>query len=148
MTTIACTLTEMSADTAVVNSGPLYHADKIFRIGLSLYGTAGDSYMCLAFIEWLKSAKRSPQALQKQIAIEHRDEIAVMELRPGGIYLWNGWGIAERIHEKYYAIGSGSMVAIHALARGESTSDAIRAAMKWDENTDAPIQTEKLKRKR
>lgn len=148
MTTIAVNLQEMSADTAVVNSGPLYHADKIFRIGVSLYGTAGDGFMDLAFIEWVRSARRSPQSLQKQIPLEHRDDILVVELRPGGIYLWNGWGLAERIHEKFYAIGSGSMTAIHALSRGEATADAVRAAVKWDENTDTPIQTERLKRKR
>ena len=108
MTTIAVTLTEMSADTAVVNSGPLYHADKIFRVGVSLLGTAGDGFMDLAFLEWFKG-KRNPQTLQRQIPLEHRDDILIVELKPGGIYLWNGWGCGERIHEKFYAIGSGSM---------------------------------------
>jgi hypothetical protein len=148
MTTIACTLNEMSADTAVVNGGPLYHADKLFRVGVSILGTAGDGYMCLAFVEWFKSTRRSPQSLQKQIPIEHRDSIIVMELKPGGIYLWNGWGVPERIHEKFYAIGSGSMVAIAELTRGVSPADAVKAACRWDENTHAPIQTERLKRKR
>lgn len=148
MTTIAVNLQEMSADTAVVNSGPLYYADKLFRIGVSIFGTAGDGYMDLAFIEWVKSSRRSPQSLQKQIPIEHRNDILCVELRPGGIYLWNGWGYGERIHGKFYAIGSGSMVAMEGLYRGDTPAEAVKAAMRWDENTGGPIQTERLKRKR
>lgn len=143
MTTIACNLREMAADTLVVNSGPMYHADKIFRIGLSLVGTAGDGYMSLAFIEWFKSTKRSMHTLQKMIPIEHRDDILMIELRPGGIHLWNGWGVAERIHNEFYAIGSGSMVAIAELKRGESPAKAVMAASDWDENTKG-LQVEKL----
>lgn len=148
MTTIACTLTEMAADTAVANSGPLYHADKMFRVGVSIFGTAGDGFMDLAFIEWVKSSRRSPQSLQKMIPLEHRDDISILEIRPGGIYLWNGWGIPERIHEKFYAIGSGAMVAIEALTRGATPAEAVKSATRWDEYTHAPIQTERLKRPR
>lgn len=134
----------MSADSAVVNSGPLYHTDKIFRVGLSLLGTAGDGYMSLAFVEWFKS-KRNMHTLHKMIPLDHRHEISIVELKPGGIYLWNGWGLPERIHEKFYAIGSGSMAAIAELARGSDTAEAVRAATRWDENSDAPIQTVLLK---
>lgn len=152
MTTIACNLREMAADTLVVNSGPMYHADKIFRIGLSLVGTAGDGHMCLAFVEWFKSPKRSMHTLQKMIPIEHRDDILLIELNPGGIHLWNGWGVPERIHNTYYAIGSGSMTAIGELRRGLPPEDAVKAASEWDENTRGlqvlKLVPEKGKRKR
>lgn len=144
MTTIAANLECMAADSAVVSGGPLYHADKIFRLGLSLVGTAGDGYMSLAFIEWFRT-KRNIHTLHKMIPIDHRDEILIMELKPGGIYLWNGWGLAERIHEKFYAIGSGSMSAIEAMARGATPQEAVKSATRWDENSDGPIQTEFLK---
>lgn len=144
MTTIAVDLKGMAADSAVVNGGPLYHADKIFRIGLSLIGTAGDGYMSLAFVEWFRG-KRNMHTLHKMIPIDHRDDIWLVELKPGGIYLWNGWGIPERIHERFYAIGSGSMAAITELARGETPEQAVKSAIRWDENSDCPIQVEMLK---
>lgn len=147
MTTIVANLEAMAADTAVVCGGPLYHSDKIFRIGTSLIGTAGDGYMGLAFVEWFKSPRRSMQSIQKMIPLDNRHEIIVMEVRPGGIYLWNGWGVPERLNEKFYAIGSGSMVAIEALTRGATLQDAVKSATRWDENTHAPIQYESLKAK-
>jgi hypothetical protein len=134
----------MAADSRVVTSGPLYEADKIFRIGISLVGTAGDGFMSLAFIEWFRSPRRSMHALHKMIPIEHRDEIYLIELRPGGIHLWNGWGVAERIHNTFYAIGSGSMVAVAGMKYGMTPGEAVRSAMDWDENTGGKIQVETL----
>lgn len=147
MTTIAVNHLEMAADTAVVNGGPLYHADKVFRIGNSILGTAGDGFMCLAFVEWFKG-RRSMYGLHKMIPMDYRSDISIIELKPGGIYLWDGWGVPEKLNEKFYAIGSGSMVAVEAMTRGASPEEAVKSATRWDENTHAPIQVERLKRRR
>lgn len=147
MTTIAANLECMAADTRVVHSGPYYHADKIFRIGESLFGTAGDGDMCLVMIEWLKSSRSRP-ALYKQWGDYDRNEIQILELNPRGLFLWTGWGLPEALHEARFAIGSGAMAAIKGLDKGEPPKEAVAGAMEYDEFTGAPIQVEYLKPKR
>jgi 20S proteasome alpha/beta subunit len=144
MTTIAITREAMAADTRVITGGSFYHANKIFRIGQSLVGTAGDGFACLAFVEWFKSPRRNPQVLHKMFGDTDRDEIIVAELNPSGIHLWNGWGYPEKINDPYYAIGSGGMVALEALRNGADPDDAVRRAVAHDEATGAPVQLEYL----
>jgi hypothetical protein len=152
MTTIACNLECMAADQRVVNSGPMYPADKIFRLGDSLFGTAGDGFMSLVMIEWLQG-KRNKPALRKLFDHHDKDSILVIELNTTGIYLWNGWGVPERVKLTHYSIGSGSMSAQNAMNRGDTPEQAVRSAMTLDENTGGDVQVEyllppELKRKR
>jgi hypothetical protein len=91
--------------------------------------------------------------LYKQIGDYERSEVVVMELNPGGIYLWTGWGVAERLNDSRYAIGSGALSALQALDSGQSPEDAVRGATRYDQYTGEPIQVEwllppELKRKR
>lgn len=144
MTTVAITREAMAADTRVIAGGSFYHANKIFRIGQSLIGTAGDGFACLAFVEWFKSPRRNAQTLHKMFAEQDRDDILIAELNPSGIYLWNGWGFPERINDPYFAIGSGGMAALEALRNGLDPDDAVRRAMAHDESTGAPVQLEYL----
>lgn len=145
MTTIAVNRECMAADTRVVNGNSYYHADKIFRVGNSLLGTAGDSFMCLAFVEWFKSPRRNPFELHKLIGEEgDRNEIVIAELNAGGIYLWNGWGYPEKLNDPAFAIGSGGMPALEAMRNGHTPEEAVRRATLHDENTGAPIQVEWL----
>lgn len=152
MTTIACNRECMAADTRVSTGGAHYHANKIFRIGTSLFGTAGDGDMGLVMVEWLRTA-RNRQTLYKQWADYDRNEVWLLELNPGGIYLWTGWGIQERINETRFAIGSGQLAALKGLDKGESPEDAVRGAISYDQYTGEPLQVEwllppELKRKR
>ena len=135
----------MAGDTRVITGASFYHADKVFRIGNSLVGTAGDAYACHAFLTWFRSPKRNPQELQKQFGETYdRGDIWVAEINPGGIYLYNGWGYAEKINDPYYAIGSGAMAAIEAMRQGMEPQEAVRRALAHDENTGSPIQVEYL----
>ncbi len=152
MTTIACTRECMAADTRVSTEGAHYHANKIFRLGSSLFGTAGHGDMGLVLIDWLRTA-RNRMTLYKQLGEYERSEVIVMELNPGGIYLWTGWGVPERLNDSRYAIGSGSLAALQALDAGQSPEDAVRGATRYDQYTGEPIQVEwllppELKRKR
>ncbi len=138
----------MAADTRVsVDGSAFYHADKIFRIGNSLFGTAGDGMMCLVMIDWLKSAQRSRHALYKHWTENtERSACWLLELRsPGELYIWDGWGVAERINDKRYAIGSGQMAALSAYDRGASLEDAVKAGAHLDQYSGAPIRVEMLK---
>lgn len=144
MTTVAVNRECIAADTRVITGGSYYHAPKLFRIGQSILGTAGDGFACLAFVEWFKSPRRNPGVLHKMFAEHDRDSIIVAELNAGGIYLWNGWGFAERLNDPYYAIGSGSMAALEAMRHGLDPEEAVRCATAHDESTGSPIQIEYL----
>lgn len=144
MTTVAVTREAMAADTRVVTGSSFYHANKIFRVGPSLLGTAGSGFACLAFVEWFKSPRRNPQVLHKMFGDYDRDDILIAELNPSGIFLWDGWGYPERINDSFYAIGSGAMAALEAMRNGVDPDDAVRRAVAHDENTGAPVQLEYL----
>lgn len=144
MTTIAVNRECIAADTRVINGGPFYHAPKLFRVGQSILGTAGDGFGCLAFVEWFKSPRRNPATLHKMFVEYDRNDVLIAELNPGGIYLWNGWGYPERINDPMYAIGSGSMAALEAMRNGATPEDSIKRAQAHDEATGAPVQVEWL----
>jgi ATP-dependent protease HslVU (ClpYQ) peptidase subunit len=145
MTTIAVDrkLGCMAADTRVSTGGAHYHANKIFRIGTSLFGTAGDGDMGLVMVDWLKTA-RNRNVLYKQLADYERSEVWLIELNPGGICLWTGWGVQERINDERYAIGSGQLAALAALDSGKDPESAVMGATHYDQYSGAPIQVEWL----
>lgn len=147
MTTIVCNREGMAADTRVTSSGPMVHEDKIFRVGASLFGTAGDCSIGLLLLAWLKTT-RNVDRLHKQIPVEHRDDAEIVELNPGGILVWSGWGVARRLQDKSYATGSGAMAALSLLRSGKSLKDSVAGAIELDECSGPPIQVEMLKPKR
>lgn len=145
MTTVVATLDMMAADTRVsVDGSAFYHANKIFRIGHSLFGTAGDGMMCLVMIEWLKTPARNRERLYKQWADYERSQIWLLELNPSGLFLWDGWGVPERLNERRYAIGSGQQAALRALDKGDPLDEAVKAGIEYDQYSGAPIQIEYL----
>ena len=143
MTTIACNRECMAADTRVSTGGAHYHANKIFRLGSSLFGTAGDGDMGLVMIDWLRTA-RNRQTLYKQWADYDRNEVWLIELNPGGICLWTGWGVQERINDKRYAIGTGQLAALKGMDKDETPEEAVRGAIDYDQYSGAPVQVEYL----
>lgn len=143
MTTIAANLECMAADTRVSNEGVHWHANKIFRIGDSLFGTAGDGFMCLVMIQWLKGP-RSRQALYKQWADYERSNLWLLELNKDGLFVWDGWGVPEKLNEKRFAIGSGQQAAMKGLDSGESPEDAVKGAINYDQYSGEPLQVEYL----
>jgi 20S proteasome alpha/beta subunit len=144
MTTIAISREAMAADTRVVTGGSYWHEDKIFHIGNALFGTAGDGFACLAFLEWYKSPRRNPLELHKMFAEHDRDSVLVFELNPGGIYAWNGWGFPAKLNDDMYAGGSGGMAALEAMRHGMTPDEAVKRAIAHDENTGSPVQIKYL----
>lgn len=146
MTTIAVNRECMAADTRCsTECGVSYPVQKIFRIGQSLFGTAGAASMGLIFIEWLKTA-RNRQQLYKQWSEEnyYREEIWIVELNPQGIFLWDGWGVPEKILLDRFAIGSGGKAATALLNQDFTPEAAVKAAVNVDIYTQEPIHVEWL----
>jgi len=145
MTTIVANLECMAADRRVTNPGAYYPADKIFRIGHSLFGTSGDGFMSLVMIEWLKTVQRNRAALYRNWNENtDKDAIWILELNPSGLYLWNGWGVPEKILLPRYAVGSGQLAALKGIDKGETPEEAVKGAMNYDESTGEEVQVEYL----
>lgn len=135
----------MAADQRVSAEGaPHYKADKIFRIGDSLFGTAGDGMMGLLMIEWLKGTRKNRLSLYKLWDDYERSAFWILELSPTGLYLWDGWAVPEKLNETRYAIGSGAMAAMTALDSGKPLEEAVRCAMNYDQYSGEPVSVEYL----
>lgn len=146
MTTIAANRECMAGDQRMTDAGPFGHTLKIQRIGLSLFGMCGEAHRCHVLLEWLKTPQRNRPQLYKAFADEDgRYAIELMEISPGGIFLWNGWGVPLPILDKHWAIGSGAMAAMAAMKAGHDPEEAVRIAAQLDEATGPPIQVEYLK---
>ena len=145
MTTIAANLECMAADTRVSDetTGLSYPATKIFRVGQSLFGTAGHGSMSLVMIEWLKTG-RNRQSLYKQWADYEREQIWLLELNPKGLFLWDGWGVPEQVHRKHFAIGSGAKPALALMDKGDTPEAAVSGAAHYDFYTAPPVHCEWL----
>lgn len=104
----------MAADTRLTEDGsPIVNVDKLYRVGNSILGICGDAMMARYFIEWFGSARRNPRSLQE--AFDEREffsSFAVLELNPGGLYVWTGWGVPLRIRDQFTAVGSGAYAAM------------------------------------
>lgn len=147
MTTVAVKDGVMAADTRVTDAGPFWHEDKIFRVGSSLFGTAGHGSLCLVLLDWLRTP-RNRDRLYKQIPPEYRDDVRLLELNPGGLVIWDGWGAACRLHDKMFAIGSGAPAALAAMRGGDTAEQAVKVAIGCDEASGPPVQVLSLKPKR
>jgi hypothetical protein len=147
MTTIVANLEGMAADSRCVTGGAYFQVQKIHRIGDSLVGTAGDGFMCLAFLDWFRG-KRDPKKLHELIGekeeMYNRNDIDILELNERGLFLWNGWGYPEHILNDSYSVGSGSMAALALLREGKSLEESVKGAIGQDEYTGFPIQVEYL----
>lgn len=141
MTTIIADREGMAADVRVTGGSSYWHAPKIFRVEdkngrESLFGTAGDGFMTLVMIEWLRSAARDRAKLYENWT-EHtdRDDIMLVELNPDGLFVWTGWGLPEKLLDDVMAIGSGGMAALAAYHSGKSLEESVLQAIRQDEYT-------------
>ena len=95
--------------------------------------------------ELARQLRKTPDVLH--IKIPKDEELNALVVYPDGVVReLDGAGWIE-VKAKYYAIGSGSTAAMVAMECGKSAADAVRIAMKFDNNTGGKVQSVKLKRK-
>lgn len=134
-------------------TGWSYPARKLFKIGNSIFATAGNGFIALVLIEWLKTARRSRHELYRQISEDSRGEICVLELRGVAkpqyprptLWIWDGWGVPEQVLAEHLAIGSGAKAAGALLDRNEPPELAIRGAFAHDYFSGGQIDVEHLR---
>lgn len=118
-----------------------YSALKLFRIGKSIYGGAGDVLDELKFRRWVMDGQP-----KKGRPIYQNDSFNVLELSKEGITLWDYTLAPQPLTEDSYAIGSGSKIALYVIrVLGKTAEEAIEEVAKIDIHTAPPVQVLELK---
>ena len=56
-----------------------------------------------------------------------------------GLWLYTNLCEPDKLHDGYYAIGTGAQAACEAMRRGDTPAQAVKAAMRWDECTGGKV---------
>jgi len=130
MTTIAANLKSMAGDTMISGISTCY-CDKIFRIRDTLVGVCGGNAYTTKFLEWYR--KECPPDSMLDIGDDDDEKsFLALVLNSYGLWLYSNLCEPDKLHDPYYAIGSGSQAACEAMRRGDTPTQAVKAAMKWD----------------
>lgn len=141
MTTVAVRDGIMAADTQGRFDGTIMEMHKIFRVRDILIGVCGDYDCALDFIRLYKENKKY---VKKDNSKEDND-FDYLLLNKKGLYLATGFhGPRVKVHEKFWAIGSGKDAAITAMRMGASAREAVKMASLCDVYTGSKIQVRKL----
>ena len=146
MTTIAANRESMAGDSQLSWEGNKgFSTPKVFRIGTSIYGIAGDCFGS-CFIEWAEKGfnqKQKPTWGPKDIEDVDFD---VLELSPTGLWLWDKHLVRMKVKDDNYSIGSGSKFALVFMRKlGMSPEEAVKECCEWDDYTRGPIDVLYLK---
>lgn len=139
MTTVACDGRTLAADSQWNSGGRLSFGGvpKIQKIDDSWYGAAGEVTLVNQFWAWLKGEGDPPECLAPE---QRAVRMAAIELDPeGNIFLWYG---TERtpIGDEFTAEGSGSDLAVGAMAAGADAIEAVEIACVFDSDTGGEVE--------
>lgn len=148
MTTIACNLKEMAADSCLtfddigIGTGQS-PTRKLHRIGRSIFGERGENMAGVhVMLDWIRAgakAKKRPEKMPKGA------DFYLLELSPKGIFLWTSDFERDVLDEPNFAIGSGAKAALYCMRYlSMSPRKAVEEAAKVDAYTRGPFFVERL----
>lgn len=141
MTTIACNLEQMAADSAVVMGDTRALCCKVSRIKDALVGYAGDSALGEKFLHWLRNGGDKP-------AMDKDAEFCALVLTKAGIHHYEYDCEATLLKNEFWAIGTGGLHALTAMNLGCSPEGAVEQAIAFDINSAGPVDVLTLKGQR
>ena len=155
MTTIAYRNGVLAADSRVTVSSEAggdrtFNCEKLFRkfvagpegaIEEVILATAGDSTSGMVFVDWYGSGHEPP--VQQFIAAAA--DFTVLVLRKDGLWEYDAWCRGMQIKDEFYAVGSGTKLALGAMEMGASALKAVEIAARRDPYTAAPFLSMRLK---
>lgn len=140
MTTIAANRKMMSADTKVTDDGSQYYTSKIFVIGDSIVGVAGDVARTCKFLAWM----RQGQPKDASTVMDGDDpEFQALVVNRNGIFVYMDTCEPDKLHDSFFAIGSGGAAAMAVMAKpfNYDPKRAVTHAAKIDPYTGGKIET-------
>ncbi len=149
MTTIACNLREIAADTRVTWDGvgtDAFSGIKLFpaKNGM-IYGITGENCTgSIRAIEWLQG-DRNVDHQPHPPEFEHGWDWRLIELSKNGISVYNEYLERDLTIEPVLAVGSGRKVALYCMRYLNMTpAEAVREACRVDHYSEVPIYTASL----
>lgn len=145
MTTIACNLREMAAETRVSQEGigiDRYSSVKVFSANGILWGVTGaECTGQLIALDWLKEGAIPAN---RPTPPKHADW-TIIELSHFGIACWNEHLEREQLLDSVMAVGSGRKVALYCMrVLGMTPAQAVSEACKADCWSGTPIYVARL----
>lgn len=156
MTTIAYKNGVVAADSRVTvesegGGARNFATQKLFRRTVHINGvpknvilaTAGESAPGSLFVDQWASGKSLPE-IREAFAYTEPD-FTILVVTEDGLFEVDRWCVMEPVYEPFYAIGSGSKVAMGAMEAGASAQKAVEIACRRDPYTAPPVVTMRLK---
>lgn len=142
MTTIAYKDGILAADTCVTDSGAICGtATKLARApNGAIAGASGNLASCAKFLSWFA---RDFGMVEKVAKIEGNSAALIID-KDGTVHTLDAGYPAFIINAPFHAIGSGSRIALGAMAAGASAEEAVRIACGIDDGTREPVETLRL----
>lgn len=110
-----------------------YRCDKLFRIRGLLVGVCGEDKGTSAFIDYFRSGGGDPDEW------DFEDGLALVLCPRRGILRYEGTGRPDKVHEPFFAIGSGAPIALGAMEAGATAEQAVAAACRWNTECGLPV---------
>lgn len=140
MTTIACDLNGMAADSKCVFGDINFPIGKIFRLpDGTLLATAGTAAYTAPFEQAMKEGK------VPELKPDADSDFCAIHLTKDGVFAYDCSYHPDRVLSGKCAIGTGAQVAMSWLLNGATPQQAVERACEVDNNSGLPVQYEPLK---
>lgn len=156
MTTIAYKNGVIAADSQVTvesegGGARNFATKKLFRKTVQINGhatdvilaTAGESAPGSLFVEAWGTGKSLTEV--RELFTYSECDFTILVVTPDGLFEVDKWCVMEPVYEPFYAIGSGSKIAMGAMEAGASAQKAVEIACRRDPYTALPVVTMRLK---
>lgn len=157
MTTIAYRDGILAADSRETSgdedSGQLAtQCQKMFGVGPHIVALQGETTPGMAWLHWFRVCMMSAEAWRNPLShtpadiidrfLEHDADFTAVVLTPhDGLWIYDEWGVPQKITAPYYAVGSGAKAALGAMFAGATATQAVLAACEHDPYTSGPVQS-------
>jgi len=143
ITTIAANKTCMACDSGVICDETFFQGrPKVFTIGESLVGAAGEVTAINKFLRWMEAGGDD----SKRPKFSKDETLRALILNPTGLFQCEDGLEFDQVFSPYFAIGSGEQIALTAMDCGKDPAGAVEAACIRDpNNTKGPVHVFYLK---
>lgn len=138
MTTIAYRSGVLAADSAIAYQSYINgQREKISRCGEYLVAMAGATWLRPIIEAWVAEGCDPDEV--PEVLLENEDEFIVLIVNRTGLAHEFHTGFLVPVHADYTAIGSGSLLALGAMAHGATAEEAVEAACLHDKASGGPV---------
>lgn len=133
MTTVAVRGRVMAADSQFTAQGLRLTGQKLYTVGTAVLGFAGNVSSALVFLDWYENRESRRPDLGNECDFE------ALVLSADGLEYWDASLRPHPIKGDFHAIGSGSHLALGAMAMGANAEQAVQIAAQFDVHTGGSI---------